>query len=332
MRCVFGASSVILGVIARRWAITACCAMACIAAPLAWAGEPGLRISAVYVGGGLQASGGVPASTFSHDVIELHNAGALDVQLSGWMLHAAPGFTGNWVSYITLPARVVPPGGFVLVRANSALASAGGAIVPAPDVLATGDRVGGGPEAINLTALGTSSSRLVLSRPGAAVALHAVSNVTNPLLDTRFAPFVADLVGIGASALAFEGAGPAPQPGAAPGTFTTTHVLVRREAGCVDSDNNAADFVVQPLSATVLRNSASEALVCVPACGSIDFNGDGLFPDDSDLVDFLVVLAGGACSTEPAFACGTIDFNNDGLFPDDSDLLAFLRVLAGGAC
>jgi hypothetical protein len=30
--------------------------------------------------------------------------------------------------------------------------------------------------------------------------------------------------------------------------------------------------------------------------------------------------------------CDPIDFNNDGLFPDDNDLIAFLRVLAGGSC
>jgi hypothetical protein len=66
-----------------------------------------------------------------------------------------------------------------------------------------------------------------------------------------------------------------------------------------------------------------------PVCGSIDFNGDGLFPDDSDLIDFLSVLAGGPCSTG---TCGSIDFNGDGLFPDDNDLIAFLRVLAGGEC
>jgi hypothetical protein len=65
----------------------------------------------------------------------------------------------------------------------------------------------------------------------------------------------------------------------------------------------------------------------LPQCGSIDFNGDGLFPDDSDLVDFLVVLAGGECSTG---TCDQIDFNRDGLFPDDNDLVDFLTVLAGG--
>jgi hypothetical protein len=70
-------------------------------------------------------------------------------------------------------------------------------------------------------------------------------------------------------------------------------------------------------------------LLPVNQCDSIDFNGDGLFPDDQDLVDFLSVLAGGPCSTG---TCNDIDFNNDQLFPDDSDLVAFLRVLAGGNC
>lgn len=74
----------------------------------------------------------------------------------------------------------------------------------------------------------------------------------------------------------------------------------------------------------ILRVSDNQA-----GCDSIDFNRDGLFPDDNDLVDFLVVLAGGSCSNDPS--CGSIDFNGDGLFPDDNDLIAFLCQLAGGA-
>jgi hypothetical protein len=80
---------------------------------------------------------------------------------------------------------------------------------------------------------------------------------------------------------------------------------------------------------TTLRPVLRVTFTPPPSCGTIDFNGDGLFPDDNDLVDFLVVLAGGTCSTPN---CGSIDFNNDGLFPDDNDLIAFLRVLAGGNC
>ena len=67
-----------------------------------------------------------------------------------------------------------------------------------------------------------------------------------------------------------------------------------------------------------------------PACDGIDFNGDGLFPDNQDLVDFLAVFGGGACSNEPN--CGDLDFNNDGLFPDNADIEAMFRVFGGGAC
>jgi hypothetical protein len=70
-------------------------------------------------------------------------------------------------------------------------------------------------------------------------------------------------------------------------------------------------------------------IIELPPCDSIDFNRDGLFPDDADLLDFLSVLAGGECSTGN---CSSIDFNGDGLFPDDTDLIAFLTVLAGGDC
>ncbi|HYF14881.1 MAG TPA: hypothetical protein VD971_07405 [Phycisphaerales bacterium] len=65
-------------------------------------------------------------------------------------------------------------------------------------------------------------------------------------------------------------------------------------------------------------------------CDSIDWNNDGLFPDNLDLVDFLAVFGGGACSNDPN--CGDLDFNNDGLFPDNEDILAFFRVFGGGPC
>jgi hypothetical protein len=106
----------------------------------------------------------------------------------------------------------------------------------------------------------------------------------------------------------------------------------------------AIEYVVNGLTAgtpvTVRVGSTSAAqsgtatlrLTCLPAgpvCNDLDFNNDGLFPDDADLVEFLTVLSGGACSTGD---CDSIDFNNDGLFPDDNDLVTFLRVLAGGEC
>ncbi|HEX2839212.1 MAG TPA: LamG-like jellyroll fold domain-containing protein [Phycisphaerales bacterium] len=66
-----------------------------------------------------------------------------------------------------------------------------------------------------------------------------------------------------------------------------------------------------------------------PPCDPIDFNGDGLFPDTTDIDDFLSVFSGGPCSTG---TCADIDFNNDGLFPDTTDIDDFLRVFSGGPC
>jgi len=88
-------------------------------------------------------------------------------------------------------------------------------------------------------------------------------------------------------------------------------------------------------SATAIGNTPSNrtSLMRVrvaTGCDSIDFNADGLFPDDNDLIDFLNVLAGGPCSNDPN--CNDIDFNNDGLFPYDNYLVVFLRVLSGGNC
>jgi hypothetical protein len=62
-------------------------------------------------------------------------------------------------------------------------------------------------------------------------------------------------------------------------------------------------------------------------CDDIDFNNNGVFPEDQDITDFFAVLAGASCTT-----CNDIDFNNNGVFPEDQDVLDFFNVLAGGTC
>ncbi|HLP82891.1 MAG TPA: LamG-like jellyroll fold domain-containing protein [Phycisphaerales bacterium] len=62
-------------------------------------------------------------------------------------------------------------------------------------------------------------------------------------------------------------------------------------------------------------------------CDSIDFNRNGVFPEDQDVTDFFTALAGDSCST-----CADIDFNNNGVYPEDQDIIDFFTVLAGGAC
>jgi aminopeptidase N len=62
-------------------------------------------------------------------------------------------------------------------------------------------------------------------------------------------------------------------------------------------------------------------------CTDIDFNNNGVFPEDQDVVDFFDTLAGGACA-----GCDSIDFNGNGVFPEDQDVVDFFNVLAGGSC
>jgi hypothetical protein len=62
-------------------------------------------------------------------------------------------------------------------------------------------------------------------------------------------------------------------------------------------------------------------------CGTIDFNNNGVFPEDQDVIDFFDAFAAQPCPT-----CSGIDFNDNGVFPEDQDVIDFFNVLAGGAC
>ena len=78
-----------------------------------------------------------------------------------------------------------------------------------------------------------------------------------------------------------------------------------------------------------MRVNADGSLGAPVGCDSIDFNGNSVFPEDQDVVDFFDVLAGGTC---PTGTCSDIDFNNNGVFPEDQDVVDFFNVLAGGNC
>jgi hypothetical protein len=95
----------------------------------------------------------------------------------------------------------------------------------------------------------------------------------------------------------------------------------------------AKRFVTRENTTVANRPQLTITYTAGPTCGDLDFNNDTLFPDSTDLDDFVAVLAGGpsACSTG-AGLCDSIDFNGDGLFPDADDLDAFIRRLAGGPC
>ncbi|HLP83752.1 MAG TPA: hypothetical protein VK157_05335 [Phycisphaerales bacterium] len=66
---------------------------------------------------------------------------------------------------------------------------------------------------------------------------------------------------------------------------------------------------------------------CSRPCDDVDFNNNGIFPEDADVTDFVSVLAGSTC-----WQCSDTDFNNNGVFPEDQDVVDFFHVLAGGGC
>jgi len=112
------------------------------------------------------------------------------------------------------------------------------------------------------------------------------------------------------------------------------HVLgnhVGPAAGDFTGDNLAdlADYNLFVQNWTGNGNPPNAPTPVAVGCDSIDFNGDGLFPDTADIDDFLRVFSGGTCSTG---ACADIDFNNDNLFPDTADISDLLTVFSGGPC
>ncbi len=75
--------------------------------------------------------------------------------------------------------------------------------------------------------------------------------------------------------------------------------------------------------------AAETAIRACRDCDPIDFNRDGVFPDDRDVIDFFDALAGGPC---PHVVFCDIDFNNNGVYPEDQDVIDYFSVLAGGSC
>ncbi|HYF15201.1 MAG TPA: hypothetical protein VD971_09045 [Phycisphaerales bacterium] len=120
-------------------------------------------------------------------------------------------------------------------------------------------------------------------------------------------------------------------PGYVP-TLGAQHVIVNHTSGTRTGGFANVEVVgAEPGVAFAPFYLAGSVVIGVTSttCSGIDFNQDGLFPDNQDIEDFLSVFGGGACSTG---VCQDIDFNNDGLFPDNQDLQDFFDVFGGGSC
>ena len=184
-------------------------------------------ISQVYGGGG---NSGAP---YKNDFIELFNRSGSTVSLNGWSVqYSSATGTGNFSSNpIALLSGTLAPGQYYLVQQAG---GTNGAPLPTPDASST----------VNMSATG---GKVILANTTAGIACNGGSTPCSP---AQLAQIV-DLVG-------YDGANFFEGTGAAPGLSNTT-AGVRKDSGCEDSDDNAADFTA---AAPGPRTRASAVHVC----------------------------------------------------------------------
>ena len=179
-------------------------------------------ISQVYGGGGNAGA------TFKNDFIELFNRGGAAVDLTGWSVQYAATGGSSW-QRTNLSSVSLNPGQYYLIQE---LAGAGGTTnLPTPD----------------------ASGSIPMAAGAGKVAL--ISNQTTITTGTSCptGASVVDLVGYGTTTTTcFEGTGPTP-------TTANPTSASRRNAGCTETDDNAADFEV---GTPTPRNTASPLHFC----------------------------------------------------------------------
>lgn len=196
----------------------------------------GLVISQVYGGGG---NTGAP---YTHDYIEIFNAGTASASLAGMSLqYASASGTGNFGASTTqitdLPAVSLAAGQYFLVQqAGSSVGSA----LPTPDHV--------DPSPILMSA---SAGKVALVNSPTTLGCNGSSTPCSASQLT----LIVDLVGYGSTANFYEGSGPTP-------TLNNTSAALREGSGCTDTDRNAADFVA---SSPFPRNTATTLNPCAPS-------------------------------------------------------------------
>jgi RHS repeat-associated protein len=198
------------------------------ARPVAEGGAPGASpdvvIRQVYGGGGSASA------AWRADFVELFNRGEKAVDLTGWSLQYARRARSDW--QLTALAGVVKPGRSYLV-AESVGDGGRGADLPPPDANGSID-------------LGASQGAVALVEDDTALNCGAGAERCSA------APPVRDFLGYGEATGAYEGRAPAS------GTLPDSAFL-RLQGGCVDSGDNAADFVA---ALPFPRSSATRAHRC----------------------------------------------------------------------
>lgn len=249
----------------------------------------GLVISAFWGGG--------TGSAYKNDWIEIFNRGTTPVVLTGKTLQYSRSDYRTWdlaVNKIDLTGTI-PAGGYYLV----VLSANTGGVADLPTADATGGVVVGGTG--GLWALVEGTTPLDCGPPPPVDGGAAPDAMATPCTSAS----IIDFVGYGKTgtftATVYEGTSAAPQ-----GVATST--IRRKGAGCVETDDNGADFEsVAIAGGPAPRNSATAVNLCVLGDGGTD----GALPDVVVPVD-----TGAATDTGGTTADATPDATPDGATGD----------------
>ncbi|MDQ6801663.1 MAG: lamin tail domain-containing protein, partial [Acidobacteriota bacterium] len=184
-----------------------------------------VKISQVYGGGGNSGS------TYLNDFIELYNSGSTPVSLDGWSVQASTSNATSWSD--PAPTAVGPP----------TLLS--GTILPGHYYLVKESQGAGGTTGLPVA---DATGVMTISSTQGKVALVASTVPLSGLCPTDAT--VVDMVGYGGASCSEV------TPTA---VLTNTTAAIRRNNGCVDTDNNLNDFII---AGPIPRNSASPVNTC----------------------------------------------------------------------
>ncbi len=198
-------------------------------AALAQASPSGVVISQVYGGGGNSGA------TWTHDFIELFNAGNNPADISGWSVQYASYHGTSWNNITTIPSGItLQPGQYYLIQESAG--SGNGSALPTAD-LTGGINMSGSHGKVALVTSGTPLS-------GAC-----------PLAGAE------DFVGYDSSGT--NGCSEGNMPTA---SLSNSTAAIRQFGGCTDTNINADDFDV---ATPTPRNTASAFNVCIPVGNQI---------------------------------------------------------------
>ena len=179
-------------------------------------------ISQVYGGGGNASA------TFTNDFIEIFNRGTVAQDLTGWSVQYASATGTSW-AVTALTSVTLQPGQYYLIQ--EAAGTTPSTALPTPDATGT----------------------LAMSGSNGKVLLANVVTAQTGLIPTGTQ--VQDLVGYGTTPTGYETA--------PTGTALTSATSAQRvSAGCIDTNNNATDFIA---ALPVPRNIATPISVCSSA-------------------------------------------------------------------